>query len=258
MDLQAIIFDVDGTLAETEETHRQAFNKVFRDTNLDWDWSPELYRELLQTVGGKERIRAYLTRFHSDLLQFENTDVLIDALYRDKTAHFLRQVRAGAMPLRPGVMRLLTEARMKGLRLGIASTTNRSCILGMLRQGIGVRAPEWFEVILTGSDVKERKPSPLVYRKALEQMGLPAAACLAIEDSPIGVRAAASAGLPVVATVSDYFRGEEFPQAVAVIDHLGDPGQPFQVLRGEDPGKSWVDVETLRRWHAAALAAQAA
>ncbi|HEY9893851.1 MAG TPA: HAD family hydrolase, partial [Candidatus Sericytochromatia bacterium] len=122
--LQALIFDVDGTLADTErDGHRVAFNRAFAEAGLDWEWSVERYGELLAVTGGKERIQQYLTTDYPDFVPPSDRREWIAALHKAKTAHYTQLIEENVVPLRPGVKRLLQEAREAGLRLAIATTT---------------------------------------------------------------------------------------------------------------------------------------
>ncbi|WP_142848857.1 HAD-IA family hydrolase [Telmatospirillum sp. J64-1] len=253
MTLKAIIFDVDGTIAETEEAHRQAFNAVFKEYNTGWHWDLPLYRTLLDVAGGKERLRLFLSRHHPSMLQYEYTDRLITQMHRDKTARYLRNLAHQGLALRPGVLRLLTEARSKGVRLAIATTTYPVNVTALLRHAIGRQAADWFEVIVAGDQVERKKPHPDIYETALERLGLPPEACIAIEDSRKGMLAALGAGVPTVVTRSAWSSHEDFTGAQAVISDLGEPGRPFTIFSGESHGAEWVDVGLLRRWHAAAI-----
>lgn len=216
-DVEALVFDVDGTLAETEEAHRQAFNAAFAEAGLDWDWTPGLYGELLKVTGGKERIA-----HHRPL-----PPSVIAGLHARKTALYAARVAGGAAPLRPGVEALIGEARVRGVRLAIATTTSRPNIDALLAATLGAHAAAWFEAIVCGEDVAAKKPDPEVYRLALAKLGLPAERAIAIEDSWNGVRAAKTAGLRVIATPSLYTAADDLSQADLVCQapdiaaHLG-------------------------------------
>lgn len=246
MKLQALIFDVDGTLAETEEIHRKAFNLAFADEGLDWLWSRERYRDLLAVSGGKERMLHYLTEEDPLQSQRENLAAWIAELHQSKTAHYTGLMAAGEIELRPGVERLIREARQAGLRLAIATTTSMANITALFDATLGEEVLSWFEVIGAAEQATLKKPDPLVYRWVLEQLDLPAAECLAIEDTHNGVQSACGAGIPVLVTQSYYSEGEDFSGAVAVLSDLGEPHQPYQVLAGVDdiPGK--VDLKWLQ------------
>lgn len=248
--LQALIFDVDGTLADTErDGHRQAFNRAFADAGLDWHWDVDLYGELLAVTGGKERIRHCVTLHQPAFAQRRDFDAQVKALHAAKTAHYVQLVDSGALPLRPGVARLIAEARATGLRLAIATTTTPENVTSLLRASLAPDAASWFEVIGAGDMVPHKKPAPDIFLWVLEQMNLPASACLAFEDSVNGLKASLAAGLPTLITESEYSVGEDFAGAFAVLSDLGEPEHPCQSLRGDLHGKTLVDVDLLQTWH---------
>lgn len=251
-ELKALLFDVDGTLAETEEMHRRAFNQAFEAAGLPWRWSRELYGELLQVTGGKERIRYFIDRYAPALPPGGLDEAAITALHADKTRRFCDMLAAGQLDLRPGVRRLLEEARAEGLKLGIATTTTRENVDNLLRTTLGDAAIGWFGVIAAGGVVDNKKPSPEIYLHALDAMGLGAAECIAFEDSAHGLRAALDAGIATLVTPSTYTRDQDFSGAALVVDHLGEPDLPCRVLAGPVRDARLVDVALLRRLHAAA------
>jgi HAD superfamily hydrolase (TIGR01509 family) len=222
MDLKALIFDVDGTLADTErDGHRIAFNAAFAEKAQSWHWSATLYGELLAVTGGKERIRHYAQRFEPAFLAHAGCDERIKALHAAKTRHYLELLNEGAIPLRPGVARLIREARAAGLRLAIATTTTPENVTTLLDASLAPGSADWFEVIGAGDVVPAKKPAPDIYFWVLERLGLPASACLAVEDSANGLRAALAAGLPTWVAVSEYTGGQDFSGALIVSPDLG-------------------------------------
>lgn len=249
-ELKALLFDVDGTLADTEEVHRECFNRAFADAGLDWNWSRERYGELLAVTGGKERIRFFLDTEGIALDPPGGLDAYIAALHRSKTDHYTRTVAAGGLPLRPGVKRLLTEARTAGLRLAIATTTTPENVTALLESSLAPDGCDWFEVIAAGGVVPRKKPDPGIYLYAMEKMGLGPGDCLAFEDSENGVIAAREAGLRTLVTLNHYTRDHDVSDALLVLDSFGEPDAPMQVLAGEAFGKTCVDVDLLRRLHA--------
>lgn len=245
--LQALIFDVDGTLAETErDGHRLAFNRAFAAAGLDWQWSIELYGELLEVAGGKERIRFYLDRHLPDFVPpstwQEDWQAQIAALHTSKTVFYKQLLTEGIILPRPGVQRLLQQAREQGIRLAIATTSAPANVLALLKTALSPESADWFEVIAAGDMVPAKKPAPDVYLYVLQQMGLAPQNCLVIEDSHQGLQAALGAGLTTVVTVNNYTRHQNFAGAALVLDHLGDPEQPFTPLAGNARNFTYFDT----------------
>jgi len=248
--LTALIFDVDGTLADTErDGHRVAFNAAFRELGLDWVWDVGLYGELLTVTGGKERLRYYADRFLADAERPAAFDSLVAELHQIKTRHYVDMLNTGQIRLRPGVKRLLAEAREAGLRLAIATTTTPENVTALLRNGLAEDAESWFDLIAAGDIVPTKKPAPDIYSWVLNRLGWRSQDCLAVEDSANGLKASLGAGIKTVVTVSSYTVRENFDHAVAVLSDLGEPGLPFHVLQGDADGSTYVDVALLRRWH---------
>ncbi|MDH3901434.1 MAG: HAD family hydrolase [Gammaproteobacteria bacterium] len=248
--LVALLFDVDGTLADTEEIHRLAFNAAFRDAGLDWSWDRDLYHKLLAVTGGKERIRYYLDSFSTDASAKSVTDDFIAGLHKAKTVNYTSALARGDVPLLPGIERLMLEARAQGLRLAIVTTTTPANVTALLDHSFSHDVSGWFDVIAAGSVVPNKKPAPDIYHYALEQLDLPASQCLAIEDSANGLRSARDADVDALITVNRYTEDHDFTGAALVLDHLGEPGNPCRVLAGElDPG-GLVDTTFLLRLHA--------
>lgn len=245
--LKALLFDVDGTLAETEETHRLAFNTAFVEMGLDWHWEQERYRKLLKVSGGKERIRAWLVEAHPDMLELPDIDGLIAALHRIKTRHYTEAVATGQVALRPGVARLIDEAKSEGLKLAIVTTTSRANVDALLAATFGAGWKSVFDVICCAEDAPVKKPAPDAYLWTLAILDATAAECIAIEDTANGVRAAHAAGVPVLVTESLYSQGENFSGSLAVLSDLGEPEQPFRILSGPPLGQGWINPRLLRK-----------
>ncbi|MBN2871731.1 MAG: HAD-IA family hydrolase [Halothiobacillaceae bacterium] len=244
--LKALLFDVDGTMADTErDGHRVAFNLAFREAGLDWLWNVATYGELLAVTGGKERIRHFIDRYAPRVPEVGDLAAWIAALHKAKTAHYLALLRQGEIPLRPGVERLIAEARRVGMRLAITTTTTPENVTGLLQATLGEDSPGWFELIAAGDIVPAKKPAPDIYHYALERMGLSAGETLALEDSANGVRSARDAQVPVLVTVNDYTADHDFDDAIAVLSHLGEANDPAQTLRGPAPSQGLVDLDYL-------------
>lgn len=248
--LEALIFDVDGTLADTErDGHRVAFNQAFEEAGLDWDWTPELYGELLQVTGGKERIRLYVEKFLSDFKLEEGIITFAANLHKRKTYFYLELLKSGAIPLRPGVERLILSARDAGLRLAIATTTTPENVTYLLSATLGKESIDWFEVIAAGDIVPAKKPAPDIFTWAMEQMNISADSCLAFEDSLNGIKSSLAANLKTIITVNDYTKDDDFTGASLVLDQYGEPNAPFSVIEGDAMGYDYVDIELLKQIH---------
>lgn len=251
-ELRALLFDVDGTLADTErDGHRVAFNRAFADAGLDWDWSPDLYGQLLAVTGGKERIRYYLDTFNRDFARPADLDDFIRGLHAAKTEHYTRMLAEGAIPLRCGVRRLLEEARAAGMRLAITTTTTPANVEALLVHALAADAMSWFEVIAAGDIVPAKKPAPDIYIYALQEMGLDPADAIAFEDSHNGILSTRGANLATIITVNGYTAGDDFDGAAIVLDRMGEPDAPFTVLQGDAGDASYLDMALVRRLHAA-------
>lgn len=243
MPLDALIFDVDGTLAETEELHRRAFNEAFAHLGFDWHWPSDLYRDLLQVTGGKERIRHFIE--NAKPKDGDRALAEMPALHREKTRRYGTLVAAGTLKPRYGVLRLIQEARAEGVKLAIATTSDPANVEALLRASFAPDAPSWFSVIGAGDVVKNKKPAPDVYLYVLKKLGVPAANAIAIEDSENGLLAALAAGLTVVATPSSYTDTDDFSKAHVILSDLGDDHAPSRRIGGRALER--VDLASLRK-----------
>ncbi|SIT38566.1 Protein CbbY, plasmid [Paraburkholderia ribeironis] len=246
--MQALIFDVDGTLADTETAHRHAFNAAFAEVGLDWFWDEALYARLLKVAGGKERLLHYWRMVEGEEADGAKALEVVAAIHAIKTRHYTERVRGNGLPLRPGIARLMAEAQEAGMRVAIATTTTPANLDALLQVHFGAAWRTRFAAIGDAGTTRAKKPAPDVYHHVLDQLGLQAAACLAFEDSRNGLLAARAAGVPTVVTPTGYTSQDRFDGALAVLPHLGDPQTPIlQPVDGEQ--HRWVDLPTLRRWH---------
>jgi len=254
--LKALIFDVDGTLADTErDGHRVAFNQAFEEAGLDWRWSVDEYGKLLEVTGGKERIKHFLSLKHPAFLaekqQDGSLDELVKTLHARKTYFYTKLLSEGAIPLRTGVKRLLDEARQQGFRLAIATTTTPENVTSLLESTLGKESIDWFEVIAAGDIVPAKKPAADIYDYALEQMNLKADECLAFEDSSNGIRSSLGAKLKTIITQNHYTEDHDFRDAAVVLDHLGEPDDSCTCIAGNIDHAKYISTDVLTKLFAA-------
>ncbi|HYR05565.1 MAG TPA: HAD-IA family hydrolase [Gallionella sp.] len=222
MTIQAIIFDVDGTLADTEDGHRKSFNRAFAENDLDWNWDVVLYDKLLKVTGGKERIKYFVESFLTGFTKPEDFEEFVKHLHKVKTTHYNTMLREGHIPLRPGIRQLLADAYNGGIRLAIATTTSPENVATLLEVGLGKEWEKYFTAIGCGDIVPHKKPAPDIYFWVLEKLRLTAADCIAVEDSDNGLRSSLAAGIKTFITTNHYTRNHNFEGASAVFDDLGD------------------------------------
>ena len=234
MKLEALIFDVDGTLADTELAHLAAFNQAFAQEGIGWQWDVPLYTQLLEVSGGKERMLHYWRQVRPDVTDLGNgVQATVARLHELKTAAYEQAVRDGAVQLRPGVLKLIEAAHAEGLRLAIATTTSAVNIVALLRRAIGPDWQRFFTVVEDASTAPRKKPDPMVYQQTRARLAVPAAACLAFEDSANGLMAARTAKLATIVTPNDFTAHHDFTGALRVL-----------------PDLAGVSVAQLREWHA--------
>lgn len=237
--LEAVVLDVDGTLVDSErDGHRVAFNHAFEDAGLPYRWGVEEYGRLLRITGGRHRLEAYLReQGHEE----GDAAELAGKLHESKTALFREMVQSGAVPLRPGVARLVADLRRAGVRTFVATTGSRAWVEPLLAHHFG---PGAFELVVTGTEVTRLKPDPAVYDAVLDEAGLDPAGVVAVEDSANGLRSAQGAGLACLVVTNDYTRDHDLAGAALVVDGFG-PGAR-RVAGAEAPlPDGTVTVDTL-------------
>lgn len=247
--LKALIFDMDGTLADTEEVHRQAFNQAFEEFALGWHWSQEDYKRLLLISGGKERIHYCLQQAPSSTVKLDTTLQFANTIHKRKSEIYREKLVNGKIPLRDGVKRLINDARDNNISLAIATSSSRKNVETLLKSNLGPDALSWFQAIVTCDKVEDKKPSPAAYEYALAQLQLSAADCIVIEDTCNGHQAAMKAGLATVITTHEYTEDDDFTGACLVLDHLGEKDKPCHVQQGDIHGCRYVDMALLRQLH---------
>jgi len=219
--MKALIFDCDGVLVDTErDGHRVAFNRAFAASGIDAEWDVELYGKLLTIAGGKERMTFYFNEVGWP--SGKTAETLIPELHQRKTALFTELLAKGSLPLRPGVARIVDEAHAAGVRLGVCTTSDPKAIDGVLNL-FGAERKKWFEIVLAGDIVKNKKPNPEIYLLAKQTLGLDGKDCVVVEDSRNGLLASLGAGMPTLITTSTYTKDEDFKGAAKVVPELGDP-----------------------------------
>lgn len=247
--LEALIFDVDGTLVDTEEAHRQAFNLAFLEFEVGWEWSAGLYRELLAVSGGRERIAQYIDTLPIPARERSRLHRIVPLVHSAKTRIYQELVEGFRLPLRTGVARLIREAREAGLRLAIASTTTPANVEALLSAALAPESAHWFSVIASSDTVPRKKPEPDIYVSALRALRLPAECCVAFEDSENGLRAARAARLYTVVTPTRWTAGQDFSAAQLVLESLGDRDRPLGIESQQRIGAPMLGVAQIGRLH---------
>jgi HAD superfamily hydrolase (TIGR01509 family) len=222
--LEAILWDMDGVLADTErDCHRPSFNRVFEENDLDTHWDVDRYGVLLEVGGGKERMTAHWNEVGwPDALADDGTrQDRVKEFHLRKTDIFMDMIKGGTIPLRPGVLRVIDAAISAGIKLAVCSTSNEQAVTNLVRTLMGPDRATHFR-IFAGDMVAKKKPAPDVYLMAIREMGLDKSRCVIVEDSGIGLKAAVAAGVRCIVTKSSYTSHEDFTGADMVVDELGD------------------------------------
>lgn len=260
MTLRALLLDVDGTVADTETFgHRPAYNRAFRKLGLEFRWGPKLYRKLLLQPGGRERLLHYLRRYEPQLgdqaVRYnEDPSRWVDEVHELKSRYFRSYLRKGRVPMRPGVVRLIREAKASGIKVALVTNASPASLKAMLRHGLDKSLAEQIDVIVGSGDVARKKPAPDSYLHALNKLGLQAWQCVAVEDSATGLKAATAAGIPTIITLNPNTETDDFSHAALVLDGLGEPDAPATVITGH-LRRQYLTVEDIEQMLEARLKA---
>lgn len=218
MNLKCILFDVDGTLADTErDGHRVAFNKAFAERKLDWHWDEDIYGQLLKVTGGKERMKYYQEHFIKQSLL---SDDEIKSMHTCKTKHYINLLQSGNIPLRKGVKELIVQLHKLSITLAISTTTTPINVSTLLKTSLGEKSEALFDVIAAGDVIPNKKPAPDIYQYALKKLNIPAQNCIAIEDSSAGLESAVQAGIKTIVTTNNYTQNQDFSKASMVFENF--------------------------------------
>jgi len=240
---KVLIFDCDGVLGDTEQYgHLPAFNQMWKELGVPWEWPVEEYGRKLKIGGGKERMSVlfkepgFLKAYPQAPATAEGQKEMVAAWHKRKSAIYKEIINSGKIPARPGVKRISEEALSRGWTLAVASTSAQESVDAVLRHAMGEETAGRFALVLAGDCVKAKKPAPDIYLLAAEKLEVAPSQCVVVEDSSNGVEAAAGAGMKCVVTVSGYTREEDFSKAAIVLTCLGDPGgEVCQVLASRSP-----------------------
>ena len=245
--LSAVFFDVDGTIAETEELHRKSFNESFREFNLDWFWDKPIYKELINIGGGKERIEHYMKRAWPEMLEYKNLSKYINSIHKVKNEIYEDYINESKLNFRPGVLRLIEELKKNNIKIALVSSSSEMNVNNLLNKGLKIKPKNYFDIIAHGDCTKNKKPSPEIYEWTLEKLKLSSQSCIAIEDSPRGLESALAANIKVVITPSDLTLDEKFEGAELVVSSLGEPSQPSKMIGGKFDFNEFIDLKILKK-----------
>ena len=247
LELRGIIFDVDGTLADTEEIHRLAFNRTFQEFNLDWHWSEEKYVELLSISGGKERMANFGSILRKEFRTEKEFLTLISDMHKRKSTIYRQALSEKKTDLRPGVLRLIDELTKEKISLNIATSSSFENVDTLLKHNLGSEWRKLFDVVESSDTTKEKKPDPAVYKNVLRKSTLNVEQVMAIEDTQNGLIAAVRASLKTIITTHPMTSKNLFEKSCLVIDCMGEPNRPFEVVNGKNFGHNYLNLPLIEK-----------
>ena len=247
MELSAVLFDVDGTFAETEDYHRKSFNESFKEFGLDWFWDEAIYKELINIGGGKERIMYHLKKAWPEMLGYKNLSNYIDSIHKIKNEIYEDYIKESKIETRPGVIRLIKELKKNKIKVALVSSTSEINLINLFKLGLKIEADKYFDLIAHGDCTRLKKPSSEIYEWALEKLQLPPDACISIEDSPRGLESSFGANIKTIITPSKLTKDEDFKGAKLVVSDLGEPKVPFKKISGNNFDYNYVSVGLLKK-----------
>lgn len=253
--IEALLWDVDGTLAETErDGHLVAFNYAFQALNVPWRWNEQRYGALLKVSGGRERL-LYDMRFQEHApAEMGEREQLAERVHRVKNQLYADIVARDQLKLREGVRDLMEDCVLAKVRMGIVTTTSRCNVDSLMAGQIGENWTALFATVVCAEQAPQKKPHPQAYLLALQNLQVEPYLAVAIEDAAAGMSAAQAAGIPVVITHSHYFPSVSSEAALAVGASLG-RSQGWKP--SADTRVSRISLEQINHWWAAFVCTQA-
>ena len=215
--LKAVIFGAIGTIAETSDLQRQAFNAAFTAAGLDWNWNAQTYHDLLKINGGQNRLKAYRD---ADSARSGVSDTAIAALHTAKTKHYVAILENTPLRPRAGVVELIKACRNEQIEVAFCTSTSIENVEGIGAALSGLLPFDQFTTIVTRDKIDRPKPAPDAYVYCLQQLGLTADEVIAIEDTPASITAAKTAGIMTIATPGETTSDQDFAAADEIVPNL--------------------------------------
>ena len=212
MNYKAILFGSIGTLIETSELQRTAFNQAFSENGLDWNWNPTQYQDLLKKSGGRQRIEDFAAQ--------QGIEVDASKLHDEKTKIFDELMVSGDVLLRPGVANLIDQANDNGIKLAFVTSTSKDNVDAVFQALKNQLNRSNFSFIGNDKMVSNAKPKPDIYLKALSGLNLKADDCVAIEDTEVSMQSALAASIKCIAFPGAFAKDNDFSSAILVTDKL--------------------------------------